>query len=312
MDMRRNLSFCVLDKVPRVNRCTLVMSSPSHLPSTLSFCSRFSLMQGDGFGASLLFVLSFNWRTMRNFFPNPISPLTMSGILQDRMPRILLLWDSIWARYSSLLISITWVMCVLSQHRKNRPRNHKSQSKATFGFHNDYPSHPTRLSPTERDNIGKVHLIVVQAAPSLSNSFSQIFGTKSKIPSLIPCVIGQDPYFWTMRDVAHKLKYPKPVLIHAKFAPGLRGAQPKMSANVEQSSIFNEWYTEENQQEGSLAKHFSFLLGADGIDEIGVFGRTGRYCWTSQVGRTNGDDVAYPYLIFSWWWRRITEHPWRL
>ena len=89
-----------------------------------------------------------------------------------------------------------------------------------------------------RDNIGKVHFVAIQAAPSFSNSFPQIFGMRSDIPALIPCAIDQDPYFRLTRDVAHKLKYPKPALIHSKFIPSLGGAQTKMSASVETSSIF--------------------------------------------------------------------------
>ena len=89
-----------------------------------------------------------------------------------------------------------------------------------------------------RDNIGKVHFVAIQAAPSFSNSFPQIFGGRTDIPALIPCAIDQDPYFRLTRDVAHKLKYPKPALIHAKFIPSLGGAQTKMSASLETSSIF--------------------------------------------------------------------------
>ena len=83
-----------------------------------------------------------------------------------------------------------------------------------------------------------MHFVAIQAAPSFSNSFPQIFGTRADIPSLIPCAIDQDPYFRLTRDVAHKLKYPKPALIHGKFIPSLGGAQSKMSASVEMSSIF--------------------------------------------------------------------------
>ncbi|CAG8712309.1 7402_t:CDS:2, partial [Scutellospora calospora] len=82
------------------------------------------------------------------------------------------------------------------------------------------------------------HFVAVQAAPSFSNSFPQIFGTRSDIPCLIPCAIDQDPYFRLTRDVAHKLKYPKPSLIHAKFFPALQGPQTKMSASVDNSAIF--------------------------------------------------------------------------
>lgn len=78
----------------------------------------------------------------------------------------------------------------------------------------------------------------VQAAPAFSNSFPQIFGTKKDVPCLIPCAIDQDPYFRLTRDVAKRLKYPKPSLIHAKFFPALQGSQTKMSASVDSSAIF--------------------------------------------------------------------------
>ncbi|CAI2164360.1 11778_t:CDS:10 [Funneliformis geosporum] len=71
-----------------------------------------------------------------------------------------------------------------------------------------------------------------------SDSFPQIFGTRSDIPCVIPCAIDQDPYFRLTRDVAHKLKYPKPSLLHAKFFPSLQGSQTKMSASVDNSAIF--------------------------------------------------------------------------
>jgi hypothetical protein len=80
--------------------------------------------------------------------------------------------------------------------------------------------------------------VAVQAAPSFSNSFPQIFGTKKDIPCLIPCAIDQDPYFRLTREVAKRLKYPKPSLIHARFFPALQGSQTKMSASVDSSAIF--------------------------------------------------------------------------
>lgn len=85
-----------------------------------------------------------------------------------------------------------------------------NQSKACFGFN-------------DSDNVGKLHFVSIQAAPSFSNTFPQIFGPKGDIPCLIPCAIDQDPYFRLTRDVAVKLKYPKPALIHAMFFPGLQG-----------------------------------------------------------------------------------------
>ena len=55
---------------------------------------------------------------------------------------------------------------------------------------------------------------------------------------MIPCAIDQDPYFRLTRDVAARLKYPKPALIHARFFPALQGPQTKMSASIDSSAIF--------------------------------------------------------------------------
>ncbi|KAJ3222692.1 hypothetical protein HK099_002002 [Clydaea vesicula] len=90
------------------------------------------------------------------------------------------------------------------------------------------------------DNIGKLHFVAIQASPSFSNSFPAIFGEKNKgdIPCLIPCAIDQDPYFRLTREVAAKLKYPKPSLVHNIFFPALQGPGTKMSASIANSAIF--------------------------------------------------------------------------
>lgn len=104
-----------------------------------------------------------------------------------------------------------------------------NQSKATFGFN-------------DSDNIGKIHFTAIQAATSFSSSFPHIFGTdpkkSSQVQSLIPCAIDQDPYFRLTRDVAARLKYPKPALIHSQFFPALQGPGSKMSASIDTSAIF--------------------------------------------------------------------------
>ncbi|CAG8612038.1 27947_t:CDS:2, partial [Racocetra persica] len=136
---------------------------------------------------------------------------------------------------------------------------------------------PFRLS----DCIGKLHFVAVQATPSFSNSFPQIFGTRSDIPCLIPCAIDQDPYFRLTRDVAHKLKYPKPCLIHAKFFPALQGPQTKMSASVDNSAIFMS--DTPNQIKKKINK-FAFSGGGDTLELHKLHGG-------------NPDvDVAYQYL----------------
>lgn len=102
-------------------------------------------------------------------------------------------------------------------------------SKAVFGFN-------------DSDNIGKSHYVAVQSATAFATTFPHIFGPDQKknatIPSLIPCAIDQDPYFRVCRDVAPKLGYCKPALIHAKFFPALQGPGSKMSASIDSSAIF--------------------------------------------------------------------------
>ncbi|CAG8605964.1 6216_t:CDS:10, partial [Ambispora leptoticha] len=148
-----------------------------------------------------------------------------------------------------------------------------SQSKSTFGFN-------------DSDCIGKIHFVAIQAAPSFSNSFPQIFGTKSDIPCLIPCAIDQtNPSLATARGKAefgaHKLKYPKPSLIHAKFFPALQGPQTKMSASIDNSAIF---LTDTANQIKKKINKYAFSGGGDTLE-------------LHQLNGGNPDvDVAYQYL----------------
>ncbi|XP_049562471.1 tryptophan--tRNA ligase, cytoplasmic isoform X1 [Orcinus orca] len=100
-----------------------------------------------------------------------------------------------------------------------------NQVKGIFGF-------------TDSDCIGKISFPAIQAAPSFSNSFPQIFRDRTDVQCLIPCAIDQDPYFRMTRDVAPRIGYPKPALLHSTFFPALQGAQTKMSASDPNSSIF--------------------------------------------------------------------------
>jgi len=149
-----------------------------------------------------------------------------------------------------------------------------NQSKATFGFN-------------DSDNIGKVHFASIQAATSFSNSFPHIFGTDPKqnfkIPALIPCAIDQDPYFRLTRDVAARLKYPKPALIHASFFPALQGPGSKMSASIDSSAIFM------NDTMNNIKKKinkYGFSGGAATLEE------------QRQFGGNPDVDVAFQYLCF--------------
>eukprot|EP01059_Diplonema_ambulator_P015308 TRINITY_DN26411_c0_g1_i1.p1 TRINITY_DN26411_c0_g1~~TRINITY_DN26411_c0_g1_i1.p1 ORF type:complete len:563 (+),score=229.78 TRINITY_DN26411_c0_g1_i1:54-1742(+) len=101
-----------------------------------------------------------------------------------------------------------------------------NQVKGCFGF-------------SGSDNIGKWGFPPVQAAPSFSCAFPHIFpDVKKNIPCLIPCAIDQDPYFRMTRDVAPRLGWMKPALIHSTFFPSLQGPKTKMSASVDSSAIF--------------------------------------------------------------------------
>ena len=50
--------------------------------------------------------------------------------------------------------------------------------------------------------------------------------------------LSKDPYFRMTRDVAPRVKFPKPALLHSVFFPALQGAQSKMSSSDPTSSIF--------------------------------------------------------------------------
>ncbi|GBM56984.1 Tryptophan--tRNA ligase, cytoplasmic [Araneus ventricosus] len=100
-----------------------------------------------------------------------------------------------------------------------------NQVKGIFGFGNS-------------DCIGKISFPAIQAAPSFSSSFPFIFDGRKDVPCLIPCAIDQDPFFRMTRDVAPRLGFCKPALLHSQFFPALQGSQTKMSASDPNSSIF--------------------------------------------------------------------------
>lgn len=100
-----------------------------------------------------------------------------------------------------------------------------STARAVFGFQ-------------DSDCIGKLHFASIQIATAFPSSFPDVLGLPPKTPCLIPCAIDQDPYFRVCRDVADKLKFSKPSLIHSRFFPALQGSTTKMSASDENTAIF--------------------------------------------------------------------------
>ena len=103
------------------------------------------------------------------------------------------------------------------------------------------------------------------------------------MPCLIPCAIDQDPYFRMTRDVAPRLGFLKPALIHSKFFPALQGNTGKMSASDENSAIF---CTDSPKRIKEKVMKYAFSGGGE----------------TTEEHRKNGGnvdvDISYQWLRF--------------
>eukprot|EP01138_Halocafeteria_seosinensis_P009122 gb/GECG01009323.1/.p1 GENE.gb/GECG01009323.1/~~gb/GECG01009323.1/.p1 ORF type:complete len:621 (+),score=112.44 gb/GECG01009323.1/:1-1863(+) len=145
-----------------------------------------------------------------------------------------------------------------------------SQSRGIFGF-------------SDSDNIGKQAFPAIQAAPSFCTSFADLFGNKKDMLCLIPQAIDQDPYFRMTRDVAPRLGWEKPALIHSKFFPALQGAKGKMSASATNSAIYvTDTY---NDIKKKINKHA--FSGGQATEEL-----------QRKHGADLEQDVAFQYLRF--------------
>lgn len=145
-----------------------------------------------------------------------------------------------------------------------------STAKAVFGFQ-------------DSDCIGKVHFASIQIATAFPSSFPGVLDLPPKTPCLIPCAIDQDPYFRVCRDVADKLKFSKPSLIHAKFFPALQGSSTKMSASDTTTAIF---MGDTQKQIQKKINKYAFSGGKTSVEEH------------RQHGGDPDIDVAYQYLSF--------------
>ncbi|XP_033735830.1 tryptophan--tRNA ligase, cytoplasmic-like isoform X2 [Pecten maximus] len=145
-----------------------------------------------------------------------------------------------------------------------------NQVKGIFGF-------------TESDCIGKISFPAIQATPSFSGAFPKIFSGKKDIPCLIPCAIDQDPYFRMTRDVAPRLGFKKPALLHSTFFPALQGAQSKMSASDPNTSIF---LTDTDKQIKDKINKYAYSGGGSTVEEH------------KEKGGDCSVDVAFQYMKF--------------
>lgn len=135
---------------------------------------------------------------------------------------------------------------------------------------------------SETLNVGKIAFPAIQCAPAFSSSFPHLFKEKDQIPCLVPCAIDQDPYFRMTRDVAHKLGFLKPALIHSKFIPGLGGPSSKMSASDASSAI----YISDTPKQIATKINKSFSGGQATKEE------------QERLGANVSVDVACQYLTF--------------
>lgn len=145
-----------------------------------------------------------------------------------------------------------------------------SQARDIFGF-------------SQSDNIGKWNFPAVQAAPSFACAFPHIFGKRTDVHCLIPCAIDQDPYFRMTRDVAPRLKYPKPALLHCKFIPALQGFGTKMSASASHTAIY---LTDTPKQIKDKINKYAFSGGRETVE------------LHRQLGGNPDIDVSYNYLSY--------------
>lgn len=94
-----------------------------------------------------------------------------------------------------------------------------SQVRATMGF-------------DESTNIGSIFYTAMQSAPA----FLKAEQSGEDAHCMVPLAIDQDPHLRLTRDVAPKLDFQKPSILHMKFMPSLQG-KGKMSSSKEHTFI---------------------------------------------------------------------------
>lgn len=100
---------------------------------------------------------------------------------------------------------------------------------------------------------------------------------------LIPQAIDQDPYFRMTRDVAPRLGWRKPALIHSKFFPALQGHKTKMSSSSTTSTIM---VTDTPKEIKTKINRYAFSGGQDTAEK------------QREMGANLEVDVPYEYLRF--------------
>ncbi|MEI7826823.1 MAG: tryptophan--tRNA ligase [Euryarchaeota archaeon] len=135
-----------------------------------------------------------------------------------------------------------------------------SAARAVFGF-------------DASTNIGMVFFTSMQSAPAFLPSLL----AGRNVPVLIPCAIDQDPHFRITRDVAPKMGYYKPALVHSRFFPSLLGLD-KMSASLPETSIF----TTDTPEEARIKISSAFTGGRTTVKEQRELGGVPDICAVYQ------------------------------
>ncbi|GLE00441.1 hypothetical protein PINS_up009198 [Pythium insidiosum] len=145
-----------------------------------------------------------------------------------------------------------------------------NQVRGIFGF-------------TGSDNIGKSAFPAVQAVPSFPQTFPIPLCGKTELRCLIPQAIDQDPYFRMTRDVAPRIGYLKPALIHSKFFPALQGSSTKMSASKASTTIY---ISDSPDEIANKIKKYAFSGGGETKADH------------EKYGANLEVDIPYQYLSF--------------
>nr|POF01384.1 tryptophan--trna ligase, cytoplasmic [Quercus suber] len=165
-----------------------------------------------------------------------------------------------------------------------------NQASGAFGFNNS-------------TSIGLVAYGAKQCVAAFPSSYPDLFGYQdyrapeypsaakrrykvlSKIPTLIPCAIDQEPYFRILRDRCDRMTdpHPKTSLILSKFLTALQGPGGKMSASDPNSAIFMS--DTPNQIKNKINRH-AFSGGQETLEE------------QRRLGGNPDVDVAFMYLSY--------------
>jgi len=146
-----------------------------------------------------------------------------------------------------------------------------NQAKGAFGFDGS-------------SNLGKIQFPAVEAAPAFPVTFPHIFKGRADVSCLITMAIDQDPFFRVTRDVAPRLGWRKPALLHSKFFPALQGPKTKMSGSSESPATI--FMTDTPQQIHDKIHKYAYSGGRATLEEH------------RRLGADLAVDVPYRYLSY--------------